>query len=132
MPHPLNNSAIDPPHLSLVRHQSSSSSQNTPRYIWLFDSNDSNSNINELSSPVIPVSPPLIYSFINLPQLSSVFQHSYRSSHNTTNDLQTSSIPGWTSPDPSNIMPLPSTNNVSRNIYGCMLVCIALLYIALK
>ena len=34
--------------------------------------------------------------------------------------LQASSVPGQTLPDPSNTMPPPSTNNVSRNIYGCM------------
>ena len=38
----------------------------------------------------------------------------------TTHELQASSIPGRTSPDPSNIMPPPSTNNGSCNIYGCM------------
>ena len=31
-----------------------------------------------------------------------------------------SSIPDRTSPDPSNTMPPPSTNNGSRNIFGCM------------
>ena len=35
-------------------------------------------------------------------------------------ELQASSIPGRTSPDLSNTMPPPSTNNGSRNIYGCM------------
>ena len=34
--------------------------------------------------------------------------------------MQASSIPGRTSPDLSNTMPTPSTNNGSRNIYGCM------------
>ena len=34
--------------------------------------------------------------------------------------MQASSIPGWTSPDPSNSMPLSSNNNEIRNIYGCM------------
>ena len=32
----------------------------------------------------------------------------------------TNPIPGRTSPDPSYTMPPPSTNNGSRNIYGCM------------
>ena len=32
-------------------------------------------------------------------------------------ELHYSSIPGRTSPDPSNTMPPPSTNNGSRNIY---------------
>ena len=39
---------------------------------------------------------------------------------NTTHELQASSIPGQTSPDPSNTMPRPSINDGSRNIYGCM------------
>ena len=34
--------------------------------------------------------------------------------------FQSSSISGWTSTDPSNTMPPPSTNNGSHNIYGCM------------
>ena len=34
--------------------------------------------------------------------------------------LVASSITGRTSPDPSNTMPLPSTNNGSRSIYRCM------------
>ena len=34
--------------------------------------------------------------------------------------LHYSSIPGRTSPDPSNTMPPPSTNTGSYNIYGCM------------
>ena len=59
-------------------------------------------------------------SVINPTQLSLVRQQSSRSSHNTTHELQASSIPGRTSPDPSNTMPTPSTNNGSRNIYGCM------------
>ena len=35
-------------------------------------------------------------------------------------ELQASSIPGQTSPDPSNTMPAPSTNNGSPNVYVCM------------
>ena len=70
--------------------------------------------------PVIYVFLPLNNSFINPFQLSSVRQQSSSSSHNTTHELQASSIPGQTSPDPSNTMPLPSTNDGSRNIYGCM------------
>ena len=69
---------------------------------------------------VITVPHLLNESVINPPQLSSVSQHSSRYSHNTTHELQDSSIPGWTSPDPPNTMPPPSTNNKSRNIYGCM------------
>ena len=75
---------------------------------------------NELSSPVIPVPYPLNDSVINPPQIYSVGKQSSSYSHNTTYDLQASSIPGWTSPDPSNTMQPPSTNNGSRNIYGCM------------
>ena len=59
-------------------------------------------------------------SVINPTQLSFVPQQSSSSSHNTTHELQASSIPGQTSPDPSNIMPPPSANNGSCNIYGCM------------
>ena len=57
---------------------------------------------------------------INPTHLSSFRQKSSSSSPNTTHELQASSIPGRTSPDPSNTMPPPSTNNGSRNIYGCM------------
>ena len=64
--------------------------------------------------------PPWNDSVINLTQLSSVRQQSSISSYNTTHELQSSSIPGRTSPDPSNTMPPPSTNTGSRNIYGCM------------
>ena len=53
-------------------------------------------------------------------ELSSVGQQSSSSSPNTTHELQASSIPGWTSPDPSNTMPPPSNNNRGRNVYGCM------------
>ena len=38
----------------------------------------------------------------------------------TTPEYQASSISSRTSADPSNTMPPPSTNNVSRNIYECM------------
>ena len=55
---PLNNSVINPPHLSSVCQQSSRSSPNTPRDIKCINSNHSNSNSNELSSPVIPMIPP--------------------------------------------------------------------------
>ena len=75
---------------------------------------------NHFSSPVIPMPPPLNDSVVNPHQLYSVRQHSSSSSHNTTHELQASSIPGWTSPDMSNTMPPTSTNNGSRNIYGCM------------
>ena len=75
---------------------------------------------NELSSPVIPVRHPLNNSVINPPQLSLVHKQSSRSSHNTIHELQASSIPGWTSPDPSNSMPLTFNNNEIRNVYGCM------------
>ena len=69
---------------------------------------------------MIPV-PPLLNDYvINTTNLSSVRQQSSRSSHNTTHELQDSSIPGLTSPDTSNTMPLPSTNDGSHNIYGFM------------
>ena len=64
--------------------------------------------------------PPWNDPFINPTKLSSFRQQSSRSSHKTTHELQASSIPGRTSHDPSNTMPPPSTNNGSRNIYGCM------------
>ena len=64
--------------------------------------------------------PPWNDPFINPTQLSSVRQQSSSSSPNTKHELQASSIPGQTSPDPSNTMPPLSTNNVSHNIYGCM------------
>ena len=63
---------------------------------------------------------PLNDSVINPPQLSSVRQKSSISPHITTHELQDSSIPGWTSPDPSNTISPLSTNNGSHNIYGCM------------
>ena len=48
--------------------------QTTPLDNRCFNRKDSHSKINELSSPVIPVSPPLNNSVINPPQLSSVRQ----------------------------------------------------------
>ena len=117
---PLNNSVIDPYQLSSVRQQSSSSSHNTPHDNQCFNSKDSNSKSNELPSPVIPVPPPLNDSVINPTQLSSFRQQSSISPHNPTHELQSSSISGRISPDLSNTMPPPSTNNGSQNIYGCM------------
>ena len=64
--------------------------------------------------------PTLNNSVINPPQLSLVLQQSSSSSQNTTPESQTSSIPDHTSPDTSNTMPPPSTNNGIHNIYGCM------------
>ena len=96
---PLNNSVINPPQmLSVCQHSKS----------------------NELSSPVKPKLPPWNYPFIKPTQLSSVCQKSSSSSPNTTHELQASSIPGRTSPDPSNIMPPPPTNNGNHNIYVSM------------
>ena len=96
---PLNNLVTNPPQmLSVFQHSKS----------------------NELSSRVIPKLPPWNYPFINPTQLSSVRQKSSSSSPNTTHELQASSIPGRTSPDPSNTMPLLPTNDGNRNIYGCM------------
>ena len=117
---PLNNSVINTYQLYLVRQQSSSSSHNTPRNNRCFNIKDSNSKRNDLQSLVKPVHPTLNDSVINPTQLSLFCQQSSSSSHNTTHELQASSITGGTSPDPSNTMPLPSTNNVSRNIYECM------------
>ena len=117
---PLNNSVINLSQLSSVRQHSPSSSHNTPCDYRCFNSKDINSKSNELPSPVIPVPPPLNDSVINPTQMSLVCQQSSISSHNTTHELQASSIPGRTSPDLSNTMPLPSTNNWGRNIYGCM------------
>ena len=117
---PLNNLVINPPQLSSVCQRSSRSLPNIPRDKKCLNSNHINSNSNELSSPVIPMLPSCNDPFINPTQLSSVRQQSSSSSPNTTHDLQASSIPCRTSPDPSNIMPPPSTNNGSRNIYGCM------------
>ena len=117
---PLNNSVINPSQLSLVRQQSSSSSDFTPRDNRCFNSKESNFMRDEFPSLVMPVPPSLNYSVINSTHMSSVNQQSFRFSHNTTQELQASSISGRTSPDPSNTMPPPSTNNISSNIYGCM------------
>ena len=117
---PLHNAVINPPQMSSVSHQSSRYSHNTPRDNQCLNRNHSNSKSNELSSPVITMLSPWNDSVINPTQMSLVLQQSYISSHNTTHELQASSIPGRNSLDPSNTMPLPSTNNVSRNIYGYM------------
>ena len=117
---PWNDPFINPPQLSSVCQQSSRSSHNTPRDNHCLNNNHSNSNSNELSSPVIHMIPPCNDSVINPTQLFLVLQQSYSSSHNTTQELQASSIPSRTSPDPSNTMPPPSTNNGSHNIYECM------------
>ena len=103
-----------------VGKQSSRYSQNTKHDKRCFNSKDSKSKSNELTSQVIPVPTPLNDSVINTPQLSSVCQHSPRSSHNTMSESQASSIPGQTSADPSNTMTLTSTKNRSINIYECM------------
>ena len=99
----------------------SRSSPNTPSDNKCLNRNHSKSKSNDLSSPVIPVPPILNDSIVNPPQLSYFWQQSSSSSQNTKHELQASSIPGRTSPDPSNAMPPPSTNNVSCNIYGCMI-----------
>ena len=117
---PLNNSVINPPQLSSVCQQSSRPSPNTPRDNKCLNSNHSNSKSNGLLSQMIPMLPPWNDPFISPTQLSSVRQQSSSSSPNTTHELQASSIPNRTSSDPSNTMPPPSTNNGSRNIYGCM------------
>ena len=62
---PLNNSFINPPQLSSVCQQSSSSSRKNPCDNRCFNSKYSNSNRTEFPSPVIPVPPPLNYSFVN-------------------------------------------------------------------
>ena len=85
-----------------------------------FKSKESHRNSNKLSSPVIPVPPPLNYSIINPPKLSFVCRQSSRYSQNKTPELQDYSITGRTSPHPSNTMPPQSTNNGSRNIYEFM------------
>ena len=95
--------------------------QITPRDNQCFDLKESHAKINELSSPVITVPPPLNDSVVNPPHMSLIFQQSYSSSQNTTPELQASSIPGGTSPYPSNTMSPPSTNNLSCDICRCML-----------
>ena len=120
VPPPLNDSVINPPRLSSVCQQSSRSSHNNPCDNRYFNFTGSHSKINKLSSPVLPVPPPLNDPVINIPQLSSVCQHSSRSTQNTTPESQASPIPCQTSDNPSNTMPPLSTNNGSRNIYGFM------------
>ena len=93
VPTSLNNSVINPTQLSSVFQQSPKSSHNTPRDNQCLNSNHSNSNRNELSSPVIPMLPPWNDSVINPTQLSLVRQQSSSSSHNTTHELHASSIP---------------------------------------
>ena len=115
---PLNNSVINPPQLSSVCQQSSRSSPNSPRDNKCLDSNHINSKSNELSSQLISNLPPWNDPFVNSTQLLLVCQQSSSSSPNTTHEFQASSIPGRTSPDPSNTMPPPSTNDGNRNIYG--------------
>ena len=117
---PLNHSVINPSHLSSGCQQSSRSLYNTPHDNQCFNRKDSNSNINDLTPPLITVTPPFNDSVINTTQLSLVGQQSSSSSHNTTHEFRASSIPGRTSPDPSDTTPPPPTKNGSRNIYGCM------------
>ena len=69
---------------------------------------------------MVPVTPIFNDSVINPTQMYLVCQKSSSSSHNTTHELQASSIPSRTSPDASNTIPPLSTNNGSHNIYGCM------------
>ena len=69
---------------------------------------------------MIPVPTPLNDSVINPPQLHFVCKQSSSYSQNKMPDSQASSIPGRNSADLSNTMPLSSTKNGSRNIYGCM------------
>ena len=69
---------------------------------------------------MISVPHPLNDSVINTTQLYLVRLQSSSSSYDTTHELQASSIPRRTSPDPSNNMPPLSTKNGGRNIYGCM------------
>ena len=120
VPLPLNNSVINPPQLSSVCQQSSRSTHNSPCDNKCLNSNHINSKSNELLSPVITILTPLNDPFINPTHMSSVCQQSSSSSPNTTHELQAPSIPGRTSPDPSNTMPPLSTNNGSHNIYGCI------------
>ena len=96
---PLNNSVINPPQVSSVCQQSKS---------------------NEMSATVIPMLPLWNDPVINPTDLSLVSQQSSSSSHNTTHELQSSSIPGRTSPDPSSTMLPLSTTDGNRNIYGFM------------
>ena len=90
---PFDNSVINPYQFSSVGKQSSSSSHNTPLDKQCPNIKDSNSNSNDFPSLVIPVPPSLNDSVNNPTQLSSFCQHSSSSSHNTTHELQASSIP---------------------------------------
>ena len=80
----LNNSVINPSQLSSVRQQPYRSSHFTPCDKWFFNSNYSNSKSNDFPSPMIPVPPLLNYSVNNPTRLSSDYQQSSSSSHNTT------------------------------------------------
>ena len=84
---PWNNSVINPTQLFSVGQQSSSSSQNTPHDNSCFNIKDSNSNSNEFSSLVIPVTPPLNDLVVNPPHMSLVCPQSFISSHNTMHEL---------------------------------------------
>ena len=70
---PLNNSVINPSHLSSVGQQSSISSHNTPHDNWCFNSKDSKSKSNEFPSLVIPVPHQLNDSVINPTHMPLVF-----------------------------------------------------------
>ena len=85
-----------------------------------FNRNNCHSKSIDMSLPVISVSLPLNNSVINPPQLSLVCQKPSSSSPKKTHESQASSIPGRTSPDTSNTMPPPPTNDGNHNIYGCM------------
>ena len=60
--------------------------QTTPCDKRCFNQKDIHENINELSSTVIPVTPPLNNLVINPPQLSLICQQSSRYSYNTSCD----------------------------------------------
>ena len=85
-----------------------------------FNCKDSHLKRNDFSSLVILVTHTLNDLVINQPHLSSARQESSIYSQNTTPESQASSIPGQTSADLSNTMLMTSTNNISHNIYGCM------------
>ena len=70
----LNNSVINQPQMSLVRQQTSRSSQNTPHDNWCFNRKESNSKSNYLSSPVIPVPSSFNDAVINPPNMYLVCQ----------------------------------------------------------
>ena len=93
--------------------------QTTPRDNQLFNCKESHSNSNDLSSPVISVSPLLDNSAINPPQLSLVCQQSSRSSHNTTCDNQCFNIKDSKSKSndfSSPVIPVPTALNDSDMI----------------